>query len=78
MAESRRIALLGFLPWSDSARQIAVRENPSAIVADRCAIELMQGCRLILREVNKSPDIVRGDLRHDARRLVRLAPAREA
>lgn len=42
MAESKRIALLGFLPWSDPARQIAVRENPSAIVANRCALELAE------------------------------------
>lgn len=40
MAESQSIAILGFMPWADPARQIAVRENPSAIVADLCAREL--------------------------------------
>lgn len=35
-----RVALLGFLPWSDPTRAIAVRENPSALAAERCAAEL--------------------------------------
>ena len=32
-----RVALLGFLPWSDPARSAVVRENPAALAAERCA-----------------------------------------
>lgn len=31
------IALLGFLPWTDPSRDIAVRVNPSALAAEACA-----------------------------------------
>lgn len=31
------IALLGFLPWTDPSRDIAVRVNPSALAAETCA-----------------------------------------
>lgn len=37
-----RIALLGFLPWVDPARDRNVRENPSAIAADLCALQLAE------------------------------------
>jgi hypothetical protein len=40
--EPRRIALLGFLPWNDPGRNVAVRENPAAITAERCARALAQ------------------------------------
>jgi hypothetical protein len=35
-----RVALLGFLPWTDDARAIAVRENPAALAAARAAATL--------------------------------------
>lgn len=34
------IALLGFLPWTDLAREIAVDVNPSALAAESCATAL--------------------------------------
>ncbi len=42
MANAQSIALLGFLPWTDSERGVVVRENPAAIVAERCARELAE------------------------------------
>ena len=40
MAKTHRIALMGFLPWTDPQRGIAVQENPAAVVAEACAREL--------------------------------------
>lgn len=35
-----RVALLGFLPWTDPAREVAVQLNPSAVAAERCALAI--------------------------------------
>lgn len=43
---TERIALLGFRPWTDPARQIAVAENPAALAAEACARSLIGDGRL--------------------------------
>lgn len=40
MASIRRVALLGFLPWVDAARRLAVLENPAALAAEAAARRL--------------------------------------
>ncbi len=37
MASFEKIALLGFLPWTDAARGVAVRENPALLASLRAA-----------------------------------------
>jgi pyrrolidone-carboxylate peptidase len=39
-ARERRIAVLGFLPWTDAVRGVGARDNPSALAAERAASAL--------------------------------------
>jgi pyrrolidone-carboxylate peptidase len=66
-----RIALLGFLPWVDVARDRNVRENPSAIAAELCARELAgEG-----RAATFVPVAVSGEGINEAMEVVRLLSA---
>jgi pyrrolidone-carboxylate peptidase len=42
MHKGRRIVVMGFLPWRDPQRGTDVRENPAAIAANRCALQLAE------------------------------------
>lgn len=54
------IALLGFLPWTDPSRGIAVRRNPSAMAAEACTGRLAQkGFRVAFVPVAVSDEGVR-------------------
>lgn len=54
------IALLGFLPWTDPSRGIAVRVNPAALAAEACTGRLARkGYRVAFVPVAVSDDGVR-------------------
>lgn len=42
MDQSLRVAFLGFLPWTDEARQVRVVENPAGLAAARAAAVLAE------------------------------------
>lgn len=54
-AGAPRVALLGFLPWTDDARAIAVRENPAALAAARARDALGGRYEARLHEIEVTP-----------------------